>query len=206
MDWGLEKDLFVPFKQQEEKLDSGDTAMVYIYLDKSKRLCGTTRIYDYLTAEGSGYVKNDHFEGVVYRTEKNFGAFVAIAAKGESIEEQKAYEKLYFGLIPASQVFRRFKIGEKVEGRIVRVRQDGKLDVDLRLRDFEQLGDDGERILQKIKEYDGVLPFSDKASPEIIKKELQMSKNGFKKALGHLYKEHLVEIREDSVILTEENK
>ena len=201
-DWGLEKDLFVPFKEQEELLAPGDTVLLYVYLDKSGRLAATTRVYDHLTTEGSGeYRENDSFSGVVYRNEKTIGSFVAVAPRGEAITLNQSYKKMHFGLIPAPQVFQKYKIGTVVDGRIVRVRKDGKLDVDSRLRDFEQLDTDGERILKKIAEYGGELPFSDKASPEIIKRELQMSKNGFKKALGHLYKAHKVEIRENSVKL-----
>ena len=81
-------------------------------------------------------------------------------------------------------------------GRIVRVREDGKLDLSVRARDYAQLDIDGEAILKKIDEYDGVLPFSESASPEMIRRELEMSKNGFKKALGHLLKAGRIEIGE----------
>ena len=207
LDWGLEKDLFVPFKEQEEALKAGDSVLVYIYLDKSNRLCGTTRIYDKLSiSERNEYKENDRFSGVVYRLEKSFGAFVAIAGKGKEIETGKSYDKMIFGLIPKSWVFERYRIGSPVNGRVVRVREDGKLDIDPRRRSFEQLDPDGEVILKKIREFGGTLPFSDNASPEIIKRELKMSKNAFKKALGHLYKERKVVIHPDSVTLSPSEK
>lgn len=204
LDWGLERDLFVPFKEQEEPLKAGDQVLVYVYLDKSNRLAATTRVYDYLSAADKDvFKKNDTVNGVVYRTEKSFGAFVAIAAKDEEIAGGKAYEKMIFGLIPASQVFERYHVGDRITGRVVRVREDGKIDIDSRKRDFEQLDIDGKKILEKIREYGGELPFSDKASPEIIKREMKMSKSEFKKALGHLYKERKVLIKTNSVILSE---
>ena len=119
--------------------------------------------------------------------------------QGESSKEGQAYEDLCFGLVPPMQVFRRYRLGEAVSGRIVRVREDGKLDLALRKRDFEQLEQDGAMILQKMKEYGGTLPFSENASPELIKRELKLSKSAFKKALGHLYKERKVRIGENEV-------
>ena len=193
LDWGLEKDLFLPYKEQETAFKAGDTVCVYLYLDKADRICATTKLYDHLIPALDGDFKaEDRFTGYVYRTQKEFGAFVAVTKNG-------AFDQLYFGLIPASQVFQNYRIGEKVTGRIVRVRPDGKLDLSVRARAFEQLDADGELILKKIDEYDGELPFSESASPEIIKRELQMSKNGFKKALGHLLKAGKIEILEKTV-------
>lgn len=200
LDWGLEKDLFVPFKEQEEKLLPGQNALVYVYTDKSGRLAATTRIYDRLSPAPKGlFSENQPFFGAVYRAQRDFGAFVAVTEKKDELRPGQAFDTLYFGLIPAQQVFRKYRVGDALSGRVVRVRSDGKLDLDARKRDFEQLSSDGEIILKKIREYGGTLPFSDNASPALIERELHMSKNGFKKALGHLYKNHQIEILTDSV-------
>ena len=200
LDWGLEKDLFVPFKEQEEKLEAGREVMVYIYLDKADRLCATTRIYDHLSPAPKGsFRKNDEVTAVVYRTQRDFGVFAAVLPKGEASEPGRAYRELYFGLVPKEMVFTKYRVGDAFSGRVIRVRDDGKLDLSTRKRAFEQMDADGEVILRKAMEYGGELPFSDSASPEIVKRELGMSRNAFKRALGHLYKEHRVEILEDRV-------
>ncbi|MBR6322721.1 MAG: RNA-binding protein [Lachnospiraceae bacterium] len=196
LDWGLEKDLFVPFQEQEEQLKAGEEVLVRLYLDRSGRLSATTRIYHHLVPANRGEFRaEDAFEGVVYRTEKNYGVFVAVYPK----EADPA--RMIFGLVPSSQVFRRCRLGEKVSGRVVRVRADGKLDLALRARDFEQIGADAETILKKMEEYGGMLPFSESAPPEVIRRELAMSKNGFKKALGSLLKAGKIRIGETEVTL-----
>ena len=200
LDWGLEKDLFVPFKEQEEKLEAGREVMVYVYLDKADRLSATTRIYDHLNPAPKGaFRKNDEVSAVVYRTQRDFGVFAAVLSKEEALEQGRAYRELYYGLVPKEMVFTKYRVGDTFSGRVIRVREDGKLDLSTRKRAFEQLDADGEMILQKAMEYGGELPFSDSASPEIVKRELGMSRNAFKRALGHLYKEHRVEILERSV-------
>ena len=200
LDWGLEKDLFVPFKEQEEKLEAGREVMVYIYLDKADRLLATTRIYDHLSPAPKGaFRKNDEVTAAVYRTQRDFGVFAAVLPKEDAAKKGRAYRDLYFGLVPKEMVFTKYRVGDIFAGRVIRVREDGKLDLSTRKRAFEQLDADGEVILKKAMEYGGELPFSDSASPEIVKRELGMSRNAFKRALGHLYKEHRVEILEGSV-------
>ena len=200
LEWGLEKDLFVPFKEQEEKLEAGREVMVYVYLDKADRLLATTRIYDRLSPAPKGvFQKNDEAVAAVYRTQQDFGVFAAVLPKGETVEQGRAYRELYFGLVPKEMVFTKYRVGDTFSGRVIRVREDGKLDLSTRKRAFEQLDADGEVILRKAEEYGGELPFSDNASPEIVKRELGMSRNAFKRALGHLYKARRVEILEDRV-------
>ena len=190
LDWGLEKDLFMPYKETEGNVKSGDRVLVYVYTDKSDRLCATMKLYDHLSPVTQGeFVKDEAFHGYVYRMNPDVGAFVAVEQEG----------RYYYGLIPKPQVFRNYRAGERVEGRVVRVRPDGKLDLAVRDKAYKQIESDAEAILKKIDEYDGELPFSESASPEIIKRELNMSKNGFKKALGHLYKEEKIVIGEKSV-------
>ena len=160
LDWGLEKDLFLPFREQTKQLKEGDECLVALYIDKSDRLCATMKVYTYLSTE-SGYKKDDRIEGHVYEISKNFGAFVAVDDK-------------YSGLIPMKEI---------------------------REKSYLQIGKDVIRILDILEKYDGVLPFNDKASPETIRREMQMSKNEFKRAVGHLLKEGKITITEKNIRL-----
>lgn len=186
LDWGLEKDLLLPFKEQTKKADVGDELLVAIYLDKSGRICSTMNVYPYLSTTDM-YKKNDRVTGTVYQTSDNFGVFVAIDDK-------------YQGLIPKREVYGKCEIGSRIEARVINVREDGKIDLSIREKSRVQAEADSQKILELIKSYDGVLPFTEKASPEVITRETGMSKNEFKKAVGHLYKNRLIEITADGKI------
>jgi len=185
LDWGLEKDLFLPFKQQTKKVKAGDECLVGLYTDKSDRLCATMNVYEYLSQE-SPYQKDDRVKGTVYEISENFGAFVAVDDK-------------YSGLIPKREFFGQARIGDVVEARVTRVKEDGKLDLSLREKTYLQIEKDAEQVLKVIDEFAGVLPFTGKAAPEVISRELSMSKNAFKKAVGHLLKEGRIEIGEKCI-------
>ena len=187
LDWGLEKDLFLHFREQTKQLIAGDDGLVALYIDKSDRLCATMKVYTYLSAD-SGYKKDDRVEGHVYEISKNFGAFVAVDDK-------------FSGLIPAKEIYGDLQVGELVSARVTGVKEDGKLDLSIREKAYLQIGKDAARILEVLKEYDGVLPFNDKASPETIKREMQMSKNEFKRAVGHLLKAGKITITEKNIRL-----
>jgi predicted RNA-binding protein (virulence factor B family) len=186
LDWGLEKDLLLPFKEQTKKAEVGDELLVAIYLDKSGRICSTMNVYPYLSTTDM-YKKNDRVTGTVYQTSDNFGVFVAIDDK-------------YQGLIPKREVYGKCEIGSRIEARVINVREDGKIDLSIREKSHVQAEADSQKILELIKSYDGVLPFTEKASPEVITRETGMSKNEFKKAVGHLYKNRLIEISSDGKI------
>ncbi len=187
LNWGLEKDLFLPFREQTRKVSEGDECLVALYIDKSSRLCATMKVYHYLNLE-SPYKKDDRVEGVVYEISDNFGAFVAV-------------DNQYSGLIPKKEFFGNVKVGDKVSARVVAVKEDGKLDLSIREKALTQILIDAEKVLEVIESFDGALPFNDKANPEVIKRELQMSKNEFKKAVGHLLKSGKIEITEKSIRL-----
>ena len=187
LNWGLEKDLFLPFREQTRKVSEGDECLVALYIDKSSRLCATMKVYHYLNLE-SPYKKDDRVEGVVYEISDNFGAFVAV-------------DNQYSGLIPKKEFFGNVKVGDKVSARVVAVKEDGKLDLSIREKALTQILIDAEKVLEVIQSFDGALPFNDKANPEVIKRELQMSKNEFKKAVGHLLKSGKIEITEKSIRL-----
>lgn len=187
LNWGLEKDLFLPFREQTRKVNEGDECLVALYIDKSSRLCATMKVYHYLNLE-SPYKKDDRVEGVVYEISDNFGAFVAV-------------DNQYSGLIPKKEFFGNVKVGDKVSARVLAVKEDGKLDLSIREKALTQILIDAEKVLEVIHSFDGALPFNDKANPEVIKRELQMSKNEFKKAVGHLLKSGKIEITEKSIRL-----
>lgn len=188
LDWGLEKDLFLPYKEQERTLKAGEQVLVYVYLDKSGRLSSTMRVYDWLShVTGDEFAKDSVFSGIIYRVQPNIGAFTAVIEAGD--EGRQSFDRLYYGLVPRQDLFENYKAGDRISGHVVHVRPDGKLDLAVRAKIPQQLEQDGEQILRKMEEFGGTLPFGEKASPEIIKRELHMSKSGFKRALGHLLKE-----------------
>ncbi|MBQ3601965.1 MAG: S1 RNA-binding domain-containing protein [Lachnospiraceae bacterium] len=188
LQWGLTKDLLLPFKEQTKSLTVGEQILVALYVDKSNRLCATMKIYDYLETNSS-YQKDDTVTGTVYELSDNFGVFVAIDNK-------------YSALIPKQQVFKKFVPGDIITGRVTNVREDGKLTLSLREKSFLQMDDDASLIYDKLlASKKGMLPFHDKTDAEIIKREFQLSKNAFKRAIGRLMKEGKIRIEKDGIYL-----
>ncbi|MDO4965627.1 MAG: S1-like domain-containing RNA-binding protein [Lachnospiraceae bacterium] len=185
VDWGLEKDLLLPFKEQTKRVIAGEETLLALYIDKSGRLAVTMKVYDYLE-NGAPYKAGDTVTGRVYQVSDNFGAFVAVDDK-------------YSALIPKKEMYGDIKINSKEEFRVISVTDDGRLNLATRQKAYIQIEEDAKKILDVIEEFDGVLPFNDKASPETIRREFGMSKNEFKRAVGHLYKERQVEISEKSI-------
>lgn len=185
LDWGLEKDLLLPFREQTAPLKKGDQILVALYIDKSQRLCATMKVYERLRTD-SPYKVDDQVEGIIYELSDNFGVFVAV-------------DNLYSALIPKREAFGKLRVGDRVKARVVKVKEDGKLDLSVRDKAFLQMDVDAELIMRRMEEYGGSLPFTDKADPELIKKEFDLSKNAFKRAIGRLLKEGKIEIREKSI-------
>jgi len=185
VDWGLEKDLLLPFAQQTKKVSAGEEVLVSLYIDKSSRLALTMNVYENLSCD-SPYEKNDKVTGRVYQISERFGAFVAV-------------DDMYSGLIPHREVFDDIRIGRVISARVTEVRSDGKLTLSPKEKAYIQMDEDAAHVMEVIESFDGVLPFSDSASPEVIKRELGMSKNAFKRAVGRLYKERKIEIKEKSI-------
>lgn len=185
LDWGLEKDLLLPFREQTAKVRKGDEVLVSLYIDKSDRLCATRKVYDMLRQD-SPYQKDDRVKGIIYDTSDNFGVFVAV-------------DDCFSALIPKREAFGSLRVGERIQARVIRVREDGKLDLAVREKSFMQMDADAGMIWERLKENGGKLPFTDKAEPERIKAEFGLSKNAFKRAVGRLLKEGKIEIREESI-------
>jgi uncharacterized protein len=185
LDWGLEKDLFLPFKEQTSRVKPGDKCLVALYIDKSSRLCATMNVYEYLELD-SPYQKDDKVTGTIYETSEEFGLFVAVDNK-------------YSALIAKKEAYGNMKIGDVIQARVMNVKEDGKLDLSVREKAYLQMDDDSKLVMDAIEERGGVLPFTDKTSPEIIKHEFNLSKNAFKRAVGRLLKEGKIEITEDCI-------
>ena len=158
LDWGLEKDLLLPFKEQTVPVRRGEHCLVALYLDKS----------------------------TVYRVNPEIGVFVAV-------------DNRYFGLIPKKEIYDNYRTGDQVNARVTEVRSDGKLNLAVRDKAYLQMDTDSETILNAMESFGGYLPFGEKAEPDKIKRELKMSKNAFKRALGHLLKEGKIEIGENRI-------
>lgn len=187
LDWGLLKDLLLPFKEQTKELHVGDEILVSLYLDKSSRLCATMKVYNYLRIDPP-YVVDDRVSGIVYEIIDEFGAFVAV-------------DNQYSALIPKKEFFGNLVPGDKVEARVTSLREDGKLTLSTREPAYKQMDSDAALILDRLKSSNGFLPYNDKTNPEIIKKEFNLSKNAFKRAIGRLLKEKQITILDNGIQL-----
>ena len=185
LDWGLEKDLLLPYSEQVIKVKKGEKYLVGLYVDKSERLCGTMKIYDFLRTDPA-YKEGDEVRGMVFGKNPEYGVFVAV-------------DNLYNGMIPQNEVIRNLRIGDIVEARVLTVREDGKMSLSLREKGYIQMDIDSVNIMEKLEENDGFLPYHDKSSPDEIRAEFGMSKNEFKRAIGRLYKNRKIVITSEGI-------
>lgn len=187
LDWGLPKDLLLPFKEQIYEIKSGDEILVTVYIDLSDRLCATMDLYSRLSLLPP-YQKDDMVKGTVYQVHEQFGAYVAVDNK-------------YSALVPKKELHCELKPGDEIEARVLEVKEDGKLDLSLRQKAYVQMDADSALILDKLKQAGGSLPYQDKSSAEEIKEEFGLSKAAFKRAIGRLYKERVIVIEKDGIRL-----
>ena len=187
LDWGLEKDVLLPYKEQTAKVREGDEILVALYVDKSSRLAATMKVYHYLE-RGTSYVKDDMVRGTVYEILEDMGAFVAV-------------DDRFSALIPTRELYGEIRVGDVVTARVTSVKEDGKLDLSVREKAYLQIGKDAERLIEILESYDGVLPFTDKARPDVIRRETGMSKNECKRAVGNLLKNGKIVIKPDVIRL-----
>ncbi|SHJ76327.1 CvfB family protein [Paramaledivibacter caminithermalis] len=185
LDWGLEKDLFLPFKEQTCKVHKGRKYLVGMYVDKSNRLCATMNINKQLS-NNSPFKENDKVYGTIYGISRDIGAFVAVDNK-------------YKGLIPKHELYGDYKCGDRVEVRITKVKEDGKLNLSLRKKAYKQMDEDVKIILDKLDLEGGTLLVNDSSPPDKIKDELNMSKRAFKRAVGRLLKERKIKLTEKGI-------
>lgn len=185
LDWGLAKDLFLPFKEQTFRVQKGDSVLVSLYIDKSSRLCATAKVYNALKSN-SPYQREDQVSGTVYEIIDAFGAYVAV-------------DDRYSALVPKKELFTTLKPGEKISARVTKVQPDGRLVLSIREKSYLQMDTDSTLIYDALVKAGGFLPYHDKTSPELIKAKFGLSKNAFKRAIGHLQKEGKLLIEDDGI-------
>ncbi|KAA9340845.1 CvfB family protein [Adhaeribacter soli] len=191
LDWGLEKDLFVPFHNQREPMQPGKTYVVYIYLDESSdRLVGTAKINKYLKPADENLSEGQKVDLLITGT-SDLGYNVII-------------NQQYGGVLYHNEVFRNLEIGTETEGYIRKLREDGKIDVSLQQAGYAEVKDASQEILEKLRAAGGVLPLSDNSEPQEIYRLLGMSKKTFKKAIGTLYRQGLISLEPDLIRLQRE--
>lgn len=186
LDWGLPKDLFLPYAEMNEHPRVGDTVLVRLYQDKSGRLAASERgLYDLLSTR-SPYRAGDDVKGRIYEFGHDFGVFVAVDDK-------------YSAMLPRHEKTSAMRIGQTLSCRVANVKEDGKLDLTMREAGESQREADEEALLQLIEEYGGVLPFTEKATPEVISRETGLSKAAFKRAIGGLYRKRLISLEDGKI-------
>ena len=176
-----------PYAEKLLYMKEGQSAAMHFHWNKMEdsRLCATMKVYHYLSTR-TPYVVGDMVKGRVYEISDRFGVFVAVDDK-------------YSALIPAREAKGKYRPGKILELRVSEVKEDGKMNVTDRQKAYLQINEDAENVLEVINEFAGVLPFDDKASPEVIQREFGLSKGAFKRAIGHLMKEGKVEIKDKRI-------
>lgn len=188
MDWGLFKDLFVPFREQSTPMNVGEKHVVFLYLDhKSSRLIASTKVDRFLENDRLTVQEGDEVDVMIYqKTDLGYNAII------------NQYHK---GLIYGNEVFRDLKIGDSLKGYIKKIRPENKLDISLQKTGVDQVEPSLALILDALKNANGFLNLSDGSSPEDIYKTFQISKKTFKKAIGGLYKQGIIRIETDGIYL-----
>jgi len=188
MDWGLEKHLFVPFREQSLKMETGKNYIVYMYLDeKTQRLVASSMVNKFLSNASLSVKEKEEVEVMIWKR-SDLGTNVIVNHR-------------HRGLIYDNVMFNKVKPGEVFKGYIQKIRNDNNLDIQLQLPGYQNIEPNAEKILQLLKINDGFLSLTDKTDPEIIYKRLEMSKKTFKKACGLLYKKNKIKINEAGIYL-----
>jgi predicted RNA-binding protein (virulence factor B family) len=188
LDWGLEKDLFLPFREQAERVEAGRHYLVYVYLDfVSKRIVATTNLNKFIKNKEVDLEPNEQVD-LLITYENEVGVRVIINQK-------------HWGVLFKNEIFQKIEKGQHVKGYIKKVREDGKIDVALQKQGIAAAKDVRDVLLDKLKEHKGFLKLSDISPPEEIHAVLGISKKNFKKAVGMLYKEGKIELKEGLIRL-----
>lgn len=191
MDWGLEKDVLLPYSEQVAKVQIGRSYLVQLYEDKSGRLCVTMKVYPKLSCD-SPYHVGDHVKGYVYQINPEMGAFVAI-------------DNRYHGLVPLKEMLRAdIHCGETVEARVSQVRRrDGKLIITPNRKAYRDIPQDAKKVYRMLEEAGGALPFNDHSSPQAIYEAFHMSKAAYKRAVGNLMKAGKIRMTSRGIVTSE---
>ena len=188
IDWGLDKDVLVPFNEQKPRMQEGHSYLVRLYLDNaSQRICASNNFNRFLSKDEPEY---SHLQEVDL-----------IVAGKTDIGYKVLIEESHFGVVFYNMVFKNLFVGQKLKGFVQKVREDGKIDVVLEKPGMGKVSDLSEKILEKLKQEGGILAIGDKSDPELIKKVFSTSKANYKKAIGGLFKQELIEIEAKSIRL-----
>jgi len=181
LDWGLMKDLFVPFREQKMKMLEGNTYVVFVYLDlDSDRIAGSAKLDQFLDETPPPFEQGEEVEIIIaQKTDLGFKVII---------------NETHWGLIFKNEIFGNIRIGDKRKAYIKNLREDDKIDVSLQKEGYDRIDSVSKTILQKIEDEGGFLALTDKSSPEEISATFGISKKAFKKAIGALYKQRLIEL------------
>ena len=191
LDWGLEKDLLVPFREQSRPVQEGEWHIVFLYLDhKTQRLSATTKWHKHTENDRLTVAEGDEVELLI--------------AEPTDLGLNVIVNQYHRGLIYHNELFRDLAYGDTVKGYVKRIREDNKLDISLEKQGYDSVEPNAQRILEALRQSGGYLGLSDKSTPEDITRQLQMSKKLFKKAIGGLYRQGVIRIEEDGIRLVVE--
>lgn len=192
LDWGLEKNLFVPFKEQVVPMQKGERYLVFCYLDlETQRLAASSKVHAFL----------DNSELTV----EPFEEVDLLVSNPTDLGFNVIINQLHLGLLYHDEVFKKLRVGDELKGFIKKIRPDNKIDVMLQRPGYRSIEPNAQKILDAIQAAGGFIDLTDKSDPNEIKNRLQMSKKSFKKAIGSLYKNRQIDLREDGIVLKEES-
>jgi predicted RNA-binding protein (virulence factor B family) len=189
MDWGLPKDLMVPYAEQTKEMEEGTTHLVFLTIDEqTDRLIGSAKVNDFLFFDDIKLEVNQEVDLVLYDV-TDLGVMCIV-------------DNLYRGMIFHSDIHRDIRVGEELRGFVKQIREDGKIDISLTPIGYKASVDPhSQLILDKLNENNGFLAMNDKSDPELINKEFGISKKAFKRAIGNLYKQKLILLENDGIVL-----
>ncbi len=192
LDWGLEKDLFVPFKEQKRKMEPGSNYVVYVYIDEaSDRIVASSKVNKFISNEVLEVEQAEEVDLLVYdETPLGFTCII---------------NGIHKGLIYHNEIFQDVMVGDELKGYIKAIREGNLIDLSLQKIGFKHVLSSTDTILEFLKTNDGFMPFTDKSSPDIIERKFNMSKSTFKKTIGILYRQRKVTMEENGIRLVEGN-
>lgn len=190
LDWGLEKDLFVPFREQSKKMEKGKWYFVFVYFDyETERIVAAEKINQFIRKKFIDINEDEEVDLLIcHKTDLGINVII---------------NNLYNGLIFKNEIFQSIKPGDKIKGYIKTIRADNKIDVSLEKAGYSNIEPKAKHILSQLKFEGGFLPLNDKSDPQFIIEKLEMSKKAFKKAIGFLYKQKMLRIETDGIYLVE---
>jgi uncharacterized protein len=188
LNWGLPKDLFVPFREQRQPMEEGKKYLVYVYVDtNTKRIAASSKIEQYLDNIPVDYDLDEEVDLIIVNeTDLGYNAII---------------DNSHFGILYKNEVFQPLNPGDKVQGYIKKIRTDGKIDLRLEKIGYEKISSFVDRIIAELQKNNGFLPLTDKSSPEEIYKTFKISKKNFKAAIGALYKKRFIALDENGIRL-----